>query len=256
MVDDSAAEVRLLNKNEGQSARPNAKDELRARAQRLRWDGWSVPEIAVELEVARSTAFRWTRQIALDPGSERARQRRERSKRMTDARWQSHRQQRDRRRAEVNGDGASVVGTLEPRDLLLLGAAIYWCEGSKVKPWRAADFSLTFTNSDPVLLELFLRFLEAAGVDRSQPTYRVSIHESADPGAARAWWVERLGVPDERFQRATLKRHSPQTNRRNTGQDYHGCLVIRVPRSKELYWQVEGVMQGLAESSGVGWRVG
>jgi transposase len=162
--------------------RPNAKDDLRARAERLRRDGWSVPEIAVELGVAKSTAFQWTRQIALDPDLERSRQRRERSKRMTDARWQAHREDRDRRRAEVNSAGAS-----------------------------------TFTNSDPMLLELFLRFLEAAGIGRAQPTYRVSIHESADPEAARTWWAGRLGVPDDRFRPPTLKRHTPRTNRRNTG---------------------------------------
>jgi hypothetical protein len=169
---------------------------------------------------------------------------------MTDARWQAHRQERARRRAELNDTGAAFVGTLTHRDLLLLGAAIYWCEGSKTKPWRPHEFSLTFTNSDPVLLELFLRFLEAAGVDRAQPAYRISIHESADPEAAREWWTRRLGVPVERFQRPTIKRHSPWTNRRNTGDDYHGCLVIRVPRSRDLYWQVEGIMRGLAESGG------
>lgn len=38
--------------------RPNAKDELRARAEQLRRDGWSVPDIAVELGVAKSTAGR------------------------------------------------------------------------------------------------------------------------------------------------------------------------------------------------------
>jgi hypothetical protein len=63
----------------------------------------------------------------------------------------------------------------------LLGAAIYWCEGSKAKPWRPHETSLTFTNSDPILLELFLRFLAAAGVDRAHLAYRISIHESADP---------------------------------------------------------------------------
>jgi hypothetical protein len=64
--------------------------------------------------------------------------------------------------------------------------------------------------------------------------------------------MARLGLPAERFQRPTLKRHSPRTNRRNTSDGYHGCLVIRVPRSRELYWQVEGVMQGLAGSGGAG----
>jgi transposase len=276
MTESLAAEARRLRAEEGLSARqiqrrlgvnrywlyewlrgveppewtkrPNAKDELRARASQLRHDGWSVPEIAVELGVARSTAFQWTRHIPLDHDTERARKRREHSKRMTDARWEAHRRDRDRRRDEILCASASVVGTLDERDLLLLGAAIYWCEGEKAKPWRPAAPFLTFVNSDPVLLQLFLRFLQAAGVGRRQLTYRVSIHETADAEAVRDWWAQRLDLPLECFHRPTLKRHRPRTNRRNIGDDYRGCLVIRVPRSRELYWRVEGMMRGLGEA--------
>jgi transposase len=82
--------------------RPNAKDELRSRAEQLRRDGWSVPEIATELGVAKSTAYQWVKHLARDTDAELAQRRRDHSKRMTDARWQSHRRDRDRQRAEVN----------------------------------------------------------------------------------------------------------------------------------------------------------
>jgi hypothetical protein len=132
--------------------RPNAKDELRAGAVRLRETGWSVTDIA---------------------------------------------QDRDQRQAAVHAVEADRVGSLSERDLLLVGAAIYWCEGSKSKPWRRND-RLTFTNSDAGLLALFLYFLESCGVDRRTPTYRLSIHESAGVDAATAWWIQVLGLPAER----------------------------------------------------------
>lgn len=228
--------------------RPNAKDQLREVAQRLRREGWSVPDIAIELNVARSTAFRWTRHTPLDGDTERARLRREHSKRMTDARWAKHRSDRDRRRADVEAEAAERLGSLDRRDLMLLGAAIYWCEGTKAKPWHP-DHALTFTNSDPRLLDLYLGFLEAVGIDRTRPTYRVAIHESADVQAAQRWWAERLGLPEERFQRPTVKRHQVRTNRRNIGAEYRGCLVIRVPRSREVYWYVEGLVHALAAAA-------
>ena len=56
--------------------RPNAKDDLKARAIELREQGWSVNDIAVELGVARSTAWLWVKHLPLDPDSERARSRR------------------------------------------------------------------------------------------------------------------------------------------------------------------------------------
>ncbi|MEV6816402.1 helix-turn-helix domain-containing protein [Micromonospora sp. NPDC051296] len=103
--------------------------------------------------------------------------------------------------------------------------------------------------TDPGLLSLFLRFLETCGVDRSVPTYRVSIHETADPDAAAEWWAGELGLPTHRFQRASLKKHNPSTLRRNTGEGYRGCLVINVPRSRELYWRIEGMIAELFRSA-------
>jgi hypothetical protein len=75
--------------------------------------------------------------------------------------------------------------------------------------------------------------------------YRLSIHESADPEAAADWWAAELRLPRDRFRRPTIKRHVPSTRRANVGDDYHGCLVIEVRQSRELYWRVEGVMAAL-----------
>ncbi len=66
------------------------------------------------------------------------------------------------------------------------------------------------------------------------------IHESADVDAAQQFWVGVTGLPEEQFSRPTLKRHNPTTIRKNTGESYRGCLIIKVRRSAELYRQVEG----------------
>jgi hypothetical protein len=78
----------------------------------------------------------------------------------------------------------------------------------------------------------------------------VSIHENADAEAAGCWWAAQLGVDAGSFQRPTLKRHNPRTTRTNAGADYRGCLVVRVPRSRELYLWIAGVVEGLAVERG------
>ncbi|PZG17525.1 resolvase [Micromonospora craterilacus] len=229
--------------------RPNAKDDLRAEAVALRSTGHSVPEIARRLTVSKSTASLWVRHVPLDREAEEEVERRQaHSKAMTEARWAAYRRTRDEAQAETHASAAVAVGRLGERDLLLLGAAIYWCEGTKSKPWRRYDH-VQFVNSDPGLLSLFLRFLETCGVDRSVPTYRVSIHETADPDAAAEWWAGELGLPADRFRRASLKKHNPATVRHNTGEAYRGCLVINVPRSRELYWRIEGMIAELFRSA-------
>ncbi|MEV2236966.1 helix-turn-helix domain-containing protein [Micromonospora sp. NPDC049891] len=229
--------------------RPRAKDDLRAEAVALRSTGHPVPEIARRLGVSRSTAYLWVRHIPLERDPEEGPEsRRQHARTMAEARWAAHRRARDEAQGEVHAVAAQLVGQLDERDLLLIGAAVYWCEGTKSKPWRRDDH-VQFVNSDPGLHSLFLRFLEVCGVDRAVPTYRVSIHETADPDAAAEWWAAELGLPRERFRRATLKKHNPTTVRRNTGDEYRGCLVINVPRSRELYWRIEGMIAELFRSA-------
>jgi transposase len=230
----------------GWTRRPNAKDDLREQALALRAEGWSVNDLAVRLGVAKSTAYAWVKHIPLDPDAERARQKQAHAALMTAGRWAEHRRERDRSQAEAHAAAVAEVGEVTQRDVLLLGAAIYWCEGAKSKAWRRSE-RLTFINSDPGLLRLFLRFLALCGREPAALRYRVQIHETADAEAAADWWSRELDLPRELFQRPTVKRHVPATKRLNTGDDYHGCLVIRVPRSRKMYWRVEGVMAALTK---------
>ena len=66
------------------------------------------------------------------------------------------------------------------------------------------------------------------------------IHESADIPAAERFWLEVTAADPAQFRRSVVKRHNPKTVRKNVGDDYHGCLVVDVLRSAELYQKIEG----------------
>ncbi|MET7540767.1 hypothetical protein [Streptomyces sp. NPDC005507] len=66
-------------------------------------------------------------------------------------------------------------------------------------------------------------------------------HESADVAAAEAHWAEVVGVDASAFSKPTIKKHNPRTVRKN----YHGCLVIYVRQSAELYRRTEGTWYGI-----------
>ncbi|SFF50324.1 Homeodomain-like domain-containing protein [Actinoplanes philippinensis] len=224
--------------------RPNAKDELRREAVDLREAGWSINDIAAKLGVAKSTAFNWVGHVPLDRDSERAREKRALAEKRIAGRWDDFRKQRDQQQSDVWAEAARAVGSLSDRDVLLLGAVAYWCEGAKSKPWARRD-NLIFINSDPGLLALYLRFLELGGYRVEELGFRVNIHETADPAAAADWWAAELAVPRDRFLKPTIKAHVPRTRRHNVGDDYHGCLTITVPKCRSLYWRMEGVMKAI-----------
>ncbi|MFI1991258.1 resolvase [Actinoplanes sp. NPDC020271] len=229
--------------------RPRAKDDMRELARELRAEGRTVPEIAEALEVSKSSAYLWTRDMPLDATPEEAAARRSRhSKKVAEARWEPHRRARDEARDLTLARVSAWVGELSDREVILLGSVAYWCEGAKEKPWRPQALNLQFINSDPQLILLFLRYVALLGVIPDQLRYRLSIHESADVAGATAWWADVVGIAVEDFQRATLKKHNPATVRKNVGQSYRGCLTVSVCRSARLYWEAEGVMEGIALS--------
>ncbi|MFJ6393065.1 hypothetical protein ACIQJT_36345 [Streptomyces sp. NPDC091972] len=220
--------------------RPNAKDDLRARARELRLRGWTYDRIEAELGCSRSSVSLWVRDLPkpepkCTPEEQRARM---------NAGLVRLRDSRDQERRATKAAAAAAVGELSDRELFFAGVALYWAEGAKDKPHRRTEV-LKFINSDPNVIRLFLRWLEFLGVRRERLTLRVSIHETADVEAAEKFWADIAGVDTSAFSRTTLKRHNPRTVRKNTGDTYRGCLVIYVRQSADLYRRMEGAWYGI-----------
>ncbi|MEH3078423.1 MAG: helix-turn-helix domain-containing protein [Quadrisphaera sp.] len=213
--------------------------ELREVAAEMRRQGLPRAEIARELGVGFSTVSRWFREDGVELGGRGLSGRaaaQAAHRRTIDDHWA-------RQDAEQRGH-AQAVGSLTPRELLLVTAALYWAEGAKSKPWRRRHL-VQMSNTDPAVILLFLDCLEQLGVARTRIVCSVQIHITADAGAAQSWWREQLGR-DLTFHRPSLKRHTPRTNRNNTGEGYHGCLLVTVHQSADLYRLLVGTWEGVA----------
>lgn len=151
-------------------------------------------------------------------------------------------QDEERRRTRENA--RQEAGTLTDQELFLTGVALYWAEGSKSKSYDRRERAI-FVNSDPGVIRVYLAWLDLLGVSRERLRFRVLIHESADVDAAHRHWAGIAGVEASTFAKPTLKKHNPKTVRKNTGDDYHGCLVVTVARSAELYNRIEGWWSGI-----------
>jgi transposase len=219
--------------------RPRAKDELHAKARELRGQGMTYTEIAGQLGVSKGSVSLWVRDMPRE-GRLSYEAYRKRNADAVSQHWAELRTIREARRYAARERAAAEIGTLTDREILIAGAVAYWCEGAKSKQHRPAD-RVTFINSDPNLILFFLRFLAVAGATSDRLICRVYIHESADVPAAQAFWQTLTGLPADQFRRPVLKHHNPRTVRKNTGENYRGCLVIDVRRSTELYRRVEGL---------------
>ncbi|WP_030262171.1 hypothetical protein [Streptomyces violens] len=239
-VDDDHLLTRLLQGEPPPewTKRPNAKDDLRAQARELRRAGKTYNEIVAELGVSKSSVSLWVRDLPKPIPSP------ERMHRMREARWAPYREARDRQCAETKAAAAKEIGKLSDRELFLIGAGLYWAEGSKDKPYRRTEV-VAFVNSDPDMIRVYLRWLDLLGVGRDRLHLHVMIHESADVAGAERYWADLTGVDVTTFGKTTLKKHNPKTVRKNVGEGYRGCLVIRVKQGADLYRRIEGWWCGI-----------
>ncbi|TPQ20670.1 helix-turn-helix domain-containing protein [Streptomyces sporangiiformans] len=220
--------------------RPNAKDDLRARARELRLQGWTYDQIQVELGCSKSSISLWVRDL---PKPER-RDPTEQAKLAARKRWEHELALRDEERQRTKTAALAEIGDLSERELFLLGVGLYWAEGGKDKPYNRREY-VNFVNSDPGMISVFLAWLDLLKIERERRRFRVMIHESADVTAAEQYWADLLDVDRCSLSKTTLKKHNPKTVRKNVGDTYRGCLVISVLQSADLYRRIEGAWYGI-----------
>ncbi len=179
-------------------------------ARSLRAQGWTMPEIAAELDVSRSSVSLWTRDVPYRPRRPRAR-------------VENGPNRLARQRLEeiesMKAWGRQVIGELTDRDLLIAGAALYAGEGAK------RDGEVLFTNSDGRLIWLFLHWLRTNFViDEARLRIRLYLHDGLDLAAANEFWSGLTSIPTTQFGRPF--RAVPDASMRHVKHPM-GCATVR-----------------------------
>jgi transcriptional regulator with XRE-family HTH domain len=104
--------------------------EERARARELRAQAWTMPEIAENLGVSRSSVSLWTRDVEFDPTARRS----ARTDRRPRGSEHPLRQRKLEEIAASDAAGREVLARLTERELLIAGVALYAGEGAKTNP--------------------------------------------------------------------------------------------------------------------------
>ncbi|MFE9291074.1 hypothetical protein [Streptomyces olivaceus] len=221
--------------------RPNAQDDARSRARELRLQGWTYDQIQVELGCSKSSISLWVRDL---PKPERQIRTREQASAIARKGWEAKLRVREEERQQTRQRAAAEMGKLTDRELFVAGVTLYWAEGSKSKSYSRRE-RVSFVNSDPDVISLFLDWLRLLRVDPSSVRFAVQIHETADVAEAEAYWATHVGINTTDLMKTTLKRHNPRTNRKNISESYRGCLRIDVRDGAELYRRIEGWWYGI-----------
>jgi hypothetical protein len=173
------------------------KVEEQNRARDLRAQGWTLGEICEELAVSKASASLWCRDVEIDEAVLAERRAARRAAGLAVARQRGPNRLQRAKQAEIEAGhewGFHALGQLSDRDLLVAGSALYAGEGSKT------DGPVKFTNSDPRMVELFLRWLRHFfDVEEGRLRLRLYLHEGLDLDAAEEFWAQATGIPRTQF---------------------------------------------------------
>jgi hypothetical protein len=227
---------------------PPIKYDLKEKAIALRREGFSYSEILKEVPVAKSTLSEWLHSVGLSKYQKQ---------RLTEKKLAAikigaaakHQQRLDKTRIIIE-TAKSQIGSLNERELWLMGVMLYWAEGSKEKDYHPGS-GIQFTNMDPLMICFFIVWLKKiCGVNKADLIFEITIHETHRYRVKEIinYWAEKIGIAPHHLSHIYFKNAHVKTNRKNTGvTSYFGVMRIRVRSSTILNRRIAGWTQGVVE---------
>jgi len=208
----------------------DAKIKERALAVRLRSRGLSYGEIMRQIPVAKSSLSLWLKSVPLKP---------EHRKRLYTKRIlflsrgaQSQKERRQREVWEILKKAEDEINLPLPRVARqLLGAALYWAEGSK-------KGACEVTNSDPYLIAFMVKWFESIfAISPKTLKIRLNIYSQQDDLKLKKFWSQITGIPTKNFGKSFVKPVNKDYKKNNL---YYGTAQIYVPKSVDNKHKIFG----------------
>ena len=199
-------------------------------ARRLRASGMTMPDIAAELGVSKSSVSLWVRDVPV-PEMQR---RRTRSHTVHPAAVR-----RQAEIAEMNERGVEHLGRLQEQAFLAAGVALYAGEGTK------RGGAIGFANTNPEMVLLFVRWLRRYfEIDESRMRAVVYLHEELDLDEATAFWSDCLSIPLAQFLTPHIVRRTATVRK---SRHERGCVTVKYSCSR-THREVMGLVRALLSS--------
>lgn len=220
-----------------------AKPLKKAQARKRRREGNSIKDIAQALNVSRSSVSVWCRDITLTKAQiEHLKQKEAKGRLKGRLKGAETNKRKKQQRIEYwKNNGLKEFEFLTKRDIALVGAALYWAEGSKTRP------RLSFSNSDPRMIKFIQLWLrEYLGVKNRDLVLRVQINHIHKPRIEKVlnFWSQLLELPRSQFKKPFYVK-TKNTKRYENHDNYYGIMVLRVRKSSEVVYKVLGQIEAL-----------
>lgn len=160
----------------------------------------------------------------------------------------------EQRARKIRKTAKREIKKLSKKELLLIGASLYWAEGYKrpiVKNGKVRAYHpVSMTNSDPSLIKIFLRFLrEVCVVPEEKITANLRIYEHQNENYLLEFWSKLTGIDYNRFEKFYYGVSKSSLGKRPFNILPYGTIQIRIHNSG-LFHKIMGWIEGL-QNAGV-----
>lgn len=224
---------------------PGEREQLHARAVKMREEDCYVTEIQEALGIQKSTAYEWTKDVKVDPEIERKRHERLKRERGANV-YIGHMNNCDQERRENYQRGKA--SELTDEDLYCIGQ--YGGEGQKARNNGVWSLGWVVVNADFEFIRRMIGYAIRAG--QKPLGFRATIHVHEDLEASddevKAYW-SKAGIPVEKIGilRIKSKRKSQKAGRTLT---WGTCRLEPIDNGVPLFWYWCGQYDQLLERSG------
>ena len=224
---------------------------LRLKAMEYRKKGMSYSEILEIVPVAKSTLSLWLKNEKLTSEQRKGLTR----KRLLAAKKgaQARKKLRLYQTKVIKNSAINQVSKITEKELLLIGSALYWAEGSKEKSYRPSQ-NVVFSNSDSSMIKIIILWLtKSLKIDKKDLYFEIYLHESKKYLMTDIikHWSSITGFSEALFDKIYFKKNKLGTKRKNIHESYFGLLRIKVKKSTNLNRKISGYIEGICIHCGV-----
>lgn len=194
-------------------------NHIKSKVVQLRHDGFSINEIAKECHMAKSTVSLLVRNIILSSKSKDILLRKTNQGRLKAVESIIKKREERQNTAILVAKDLLNNFSLNKNIAFLIASISYECEGGK------SNFGvLEFTNSDPVLVKIFLHTLRYSfKLDESKFRVVMQLHSYHNEKEEKSFWSKVTCIPETKFTKTFNKKESGI----NIKEGYRGCVQIK-----------------------------
>lgn len=191
------------------------------KVRQLRKQGLSYNEILQKISVSKSSISLWCRNITLTPAQQArlVKKQEENRQRLAKIGQMAMAIKRKKEIHKIKREARKEIRSPSAYELKLIGAMIYWAEGSK-------SCGTSISNSDPKLIKFMTLWLQKiCGVPLQKIKARLNIHANQSDKKIKKYWSKITRIPLKNFGKSYIK---PEGTGHRKNILHNGVIGIRI----------------------------